>query len=188
MGITRRDLLVATVSVGAAGAVYGHYAGGLSVPSVESPVGGLASAAENASDDVFETPDPNRMKQELSNGFELLEWHQDGTATIHFDMDYYVDPMNGFAIYYEHKDDLFDSIQQCSVPESTTKLTVPLVEIIRQTGWNYRSRNFQLFGLQNYPPDCHNDEWTWMLDMSEPELMESTWFTVPERFDITANS
>lgn len=177
MPITRRDLLAGGVSVAAVGAGYGWFTGDLNAQNVSNATGGIG--------DALETPDPNAMEQDLSNGFEQLVWHEDGRATIQFDMSHYVEPPMGFAIFHESKTEITDDIQGCLMPQSGSEITIPLVAILRSTGWNYPSRRFVMAGADGSLPDCTSESNRESILSIPTELYDETWFTVPERFRIS---
>lgn len=167
-GVSRRELLIGFLGVGI---------GGVSVAYTQGN-GTVSGFIDNSSDDILNTPDPNAMEQELSDGFERLVWQEDGGAEIFFETTH---GMDGFYIAHE-SDPSNKAIASCGTPRYGGSKTVPLLDLLRSDGYEYPSRRFKLIGGEGSFSGCST--WANVSNQALFGTTGTTYFTVPERFDL----
>lgn len=163
MGVTRRDLLVGGLSVGAATSLAGCLGG-----RVGSSLGGLV-----------ETPDPNAMEQDLGDGFEKLIWQPDGSAKVSFEETH---GMDGFYIAHE-SDRAKRALASCHAPRYGGSITIPLLSLLQTSEFEYPSRRFKFIGGEGAFARCSSRAEVYWIDVFG--TMGATYFTVPERFSLS---
>lgn len=170
MGISRRDVLISSLSAVTGASLFGMYTGTLEFtpPTVTGGGFGGISTSEN---------DP--MTQELSGGFDRMEWQPDGSADVYFVPSH---QMASFDILHESQDNRDPSLGVCSAPSQFEKgpQSVPLLEYLQSTPGEYPSRRFKLVGSRgNGPRECNEARYSVII-----EVTSVTYFTVPERFEL----
>lgn len=161
MPLTRRDLL----------------RGGAAIGTISTLAGCLGETVGGALDGVIKTPDPNAMEQELDGGFDRLVWQPDGTARIYFDE---IHSIHGFFIMHASRSDPYSGLAQCGAPDGPGPVSVPIVKYARSSGINFPTREFKLLAGRGLGGACSTQFFQIAI-----ETGVETYFTIPDRFDIS---
>lgn len=146
--------------------------------AVAGVAGYKATNAEYSIPELSLESQQDLSEQELSGGFERIEFQEDGTAEIYFDQFH---DMDGFVFKY-HKQSIERSLYSCSAPHSEDdfSVTLPIIELIQNSEIEYPDRKFNLVSAKGGFAMCGQERIGGIIT----ETMDTATFKIPSQFEI----
>lgn len=92
------------------------------------------------------------MTQNLSGGFDRLEWHDDGSMTVHFNQEH---DMDGFGALHRANDDFIDEdLFSCAAPTYGGSVSIPFIDILLEIEATFPNNKFTFVGATGTYSEC----------------------------------